>query len=117
KLMKKLLCEKVFGSLNTSSSSDIISRDYNDDKKWLDEVTNCIGNTQDMIDELNICSRKIRLVTIDFAGLCTNPDFLRRFFKANKIVVELVVDLGHKVDMINHRQLFKEVDTVSVFNC
>ncbi|KAG2212313.1 hypothetical protein INT47_001673 [Mucor saturninus] len=79
KLIKKSLCERVFGSLNTLSSSDIISRDHNNDKKWLDKITNCIGNTQDMIDELNACLKKIRLVTIDFAGCCTNTDFLRNF--------------------------------------
>ncbi|ORX44037.1 hypothetical protein DM01DRAFT_1340591 [Hesseltinella vesiculosa] len=117
KLKNKLLCEKIFGSYNTSSSSDLQSRDYNGNRKWLHDIQLCSGNTQDMHEFISSSNRKIRLVTIDFAGFCTNIDHLRKFFIVNKSVVEIVIDMGHKVEVYTRRQILKDDNVVAKFNC
>jgi hypothetical protein len=99
KLKRKLLCEKVYGSFNTSAASDIQSRDHADNRKWLKDLPRCAGNTQDLYQAISDSHRKVRLIIIDFAGLCTNIDYLRHFLQTNKTIVEIVVDLGHKVDV------------------
>ncbi|KAI8065873.1 hypothetical protein BC940DRAFT_222284, partial [Gongronella butleri] len=75
------------------------------------------GNTQDMFETINQSSRKIRLVTIDFAGFCINTDDLRHFFHINKSVIEIVVDLGHKVEVFICRQILKNDEVLEKFNC
>ncbi|KAI8381400.1 uncharacterized protein BYT42DRAFT_634634 [Radiomyces spectabilis] len=69
-----------------------------------------------MFAAINDSIRNVRLVTIDFAGFCTSTDHLRHFFRMNKTVVEIVVDLGHKSDVFTRHQLLKDDQILTNFS-
>ncbi|KAI9269616.1 hypothetical protein EDC94DRAFT_535908 [Helicostylum pulchrum] len=117
KLKKKLLCEKVFASINTSANDPILSRDYNKFPRSSRSLAGCIGDSQTMIDFITETNRKVRLVVIDFAGLSTNVDDLRHFIKNNRSISEVSVDESHKVNVYTRYELLHGDDIISKFNC
>ncbi|CEG79128.1 hypothetical protein RMATCC62417_13630 [Rhizopus microsporus] len=79
KLRTKCLCQLVFTSANTNTDDPIEERDLQKNKKYI--IKNNAGDAQDMIEYISMSTKKIRLVVIDYAGLSTNPDHVRLFFR------------------------------------
>ncbi|KAI7896615.1 hypothetical protein EV154DRAFT_411329, partial [Mucor mucedo] len=75
------------------------------------------GNTQDLITKITKSSRQIRLVVIDYAGLSTNPDNIKLFLSSSKSVREVVVDIGHKVEVYSRHDLTKNTRNFNKFRC
>ncbi|KAI9267179.1 hypothetical protein EDC94DRAFT_602533 [Helicostylum pulchrum] len=83
----KLLCEDVFVSYNTSANSPMAERDATTPPYTF------------LITKITKSARQIRLVVIDYAGLSTNPDYIRLFISLNKSIREVIVDIGYKVEV------------------
>lgn len=114
KMKTKLLCEDVFVSYNTSANDPIAERDATTPPYAFDD---CSGNTQDFITKITKSARQIRLVVIDYAGLSTNPDDIRLFISLNKSIREVVVDIGHKVEVYSRYDLLKSIKILNKFRC
>lgn len=110
----KLLCEDVFVSYNTSANDPIAERDAKTPPYTFED---CSGNTQDLITKITKSSRQIRLVVIDYAGLSTNPDDIKLFLSLSKFVREVVVDIGHKVEVYSRHDLTKNTRNLNKFRC
>lgn len=117
KLKKKLLCEEVFVSINTSANDPILSRDHDKFHHLSQHFVGCSGDLQTMINFITETNRKARLVVIDFAGLSTNVDDLQHFINSNKSIIEVSVDVGHKVNVYTRHELLHRDDIISRFNC
>ncbi|KAG2218997.1 hypothetical protein INT45_007659 [Circinella minor] len=114
KMKTKLLCEDVFVSYNTSANDPISGRDATTPPYTFDD---CSGNTQDLINKITKSARPIRLVIIDYAGLSTNPDDIKLFISLNKSIREVVVDIGHKVEVYSRHDLLKNINILNKFRC
>lgn len=112
KLKTKLLCEHVFISINTAASDPIAARDHNDVELNLDD---CSGNTQAMIKSITNSVGKVRLVIIDYRGLSINIDDLYQFIKINKNISELVVNIGHTVEVYSRHDLLYNGSVIGLF--
>ncbi|KAI8377761.1 uncharacterized protein BYT42DRAFT_479246, partial [Radiomyces spectabilis] len=115
-LKTKLLCEHVFASYNTNASDPISARDANSKPSSIPQFQDSSGTMQDMMETITKSPKKIRLVVIDYAGLTTDPDDLKWFMQANKQIEEVVVDIGHKVEIYSRKDLKKE-SILQKFNC
>ncbi|SAL97892.1 hypothetical protein [Absidia glauca] len=78
KLTTKLLCEFVYGSMDTPAGSCLETRDK---KKAKQAFANVGGGMQDLLNHIDESSRKVRLVFIDFAAFSTNPDDIKTFMR------------------------------------
>ncbi|KAI9282285.1 hypothetical protein BY458DRAFT_552508 [Sporodiniella umbellata] len=114
KMKTKLLCEDVSVSYNTSANDPLAERDA---AKLPYDFDACSGNTQDLIAKTTKSARQIRLVVIDYAGLSTNPDDIRLFISLNKSIQEVVVDVGHKVEVYSRYDLLKNIKVLNKFRC
>ncbi|ORE06578.1 hypothetical protein BCV72DRAFT_121138 [Rhizopus microsporus var. microsporus] len=114
KMKTKLLCEDVFVSCNTSANDPITERDATTPPYTFDD---CSGNTQDLITKITNSARQIRLVVIDYAGLSTNPDDIRLFISLNKSIREVVMNIGHKVEVYSRYDLLKNIKILNKFRC
>ncbi|OBZ80550.1 hypothetical protein A0J61_11401, partial [Choanephora cucurbitarum] len=110
----KLLCEDVFVSYNTSLNDPIAERDVTTPLYTFDD---CSGNTQDLITKITKSARQIRLVVVDYTGFSTNPGGIRLFISLNKSVREVVVDVGHKVEVYSRYDLLKNIKILNKFQC
>ncbi|KAI8970011.1 hypothetical protein BDF20DRAFT_825973, partial [Mycotypha africana] len=117
KLKKKLLCEKVFASIDSNANSPILSRDCKQKEHLHQQFVGYSGDMQTMIDFMTETNRKVRLVIIDFAGLSTDMDDLRHFVKTNKRILEVTVDEGHKVSVFTRHELLHSDEIIRKFNC
>ncbi|KAL1926451.1 hypothetical protein VTP01DRAFT_5780 [Rhizomucor pusillus] len=79
RLQEKSLVDRVFVSPFSSADEEINSRDTQGNFA-MNQLENVSGNTQDLISFLTI-TRKVCLIILDFAGLTTNVEDLKRFIK------------------------------------
>lgn len=110
----KLLCEDVFVSYNTPVNNLIAEQDATTPPYTFDD---CSGNTQDLITKITKSARQIRLVVIDYAGLSTNLDNIKLLISLNKSVREVVVDIGHKVEIYSRHDMLKNISILNKFRC
>ncbi|KAG0757901.1 hypothetical protein G6F16_012088 [Rhizopus arrhizus] len=79
KMVSKLInigfCEKIYVSPCSSTQYPIFKRDFEIEHKYGD------GNTQDFLRYLSICSKKICVCIISYAGLTTNTEDLQKFLR------------------------------------
>ncbi|KAI9302008.1 hypothetical protein BJ944DRAFT_270606 [Cunninghamella echinulata] len=76
RLKKKMLCTEVFTSYRTNADTPLFERD-----KTIKKIDGSAGSIKDMMEQIAIEYKKIRLVIIDYAGLSTNPDDIRGFIR------------------------------------
>ncbi|KAI8369390.1 uncharacterized protein BYT42DRAFT_107918 [Radiomyces spectabilis] len=114
KMKAKLLCEDVFVSYNTSADDPIAERDATTPGYTFED---CSGNTQDLISKITKSARQIRLVIIDYAGLSINPDDIKLFISLNKHIREVIVDIGHRVEVYSRHDLLENPKILEKFRC
>ncbi|KAG1057347.1 hypothetical protein G6F43_000804 [Rhizopus delemar] len=117
KLKTKLLCGKVFVSPFSNSDTEFEKRDRNVQASKIVESLKCDDTMEDLLLYLASETRMVRLVAIDYAGLTTNLEDLRSFVSKHKCVKEIVVDKGHRVEVIPRRRLLKDGKTLQLFRC
>ncbi|CEP09884.1 hypothetical protein [Parasitella parasitica] len=102
KLKTKLLCGKVFVSPFSNSDTEFEKRDRNAQASMEDLLLYLVSET-----------RMIRLV----AGLTTNLEDLRSFVSKHKCIKEIIIDKGHRVEVISRKQLLKNDQILRLFRC
>ncbi|KAI8331391.1 hypothetical protein BC941DRAFT_403846 [Chlamydoabsidia padenii] len=113
------LCEKVYVSPMCSANSELMRRDYHRTASTttvLQQLRFHDGDMQDFIVFAKTTTMNIRLVVLDYAGLTTKPDDLRKFVKSIKSIKEIVVDKGHKLECFTRHKLLTS-DDIQKFNC
>ncbi|KAI7901466.1 uncharacterized protein BX663DRAFT_437538 [Cokeromyces recurvatus] len=91
-LYNRCKVDKCYVSYSSEASSSIESRDVKDGVKTLAKLKNVHGNTQDLINVVSSTSQRIRLVIIDYSGLCTNHTNIFQFVRDNKSIEKIIVD-------------------------
>ncbi|KAG0758629.1 hypothetical protein G6F57_011847 [Rhizopus arrhizus] len=117
KLKKKLLCCKVFVSPFSNSDIEFEKRDRNAQTSKFIESLKCDGTMEDLLLYLASETRMIRLVAIDYAGLTTNLEDLRSFVSKYKCIKEIIIDKGHRVEVISRKRLLKDDKILQLFRC
>ncbi|KAG0166085.1 hypothetical protein DFQ28_000675 [Apophysomyces sp. BC1034] len=113
------LCEKVYVSPMCSVNSELMIRDYHRSATTttvLQQLRFQDGDMQDFIVFAKTTTVNIRLVVLDYAGLTTKPDDLRKFVKSIKSIKEIVVDKGHKLECFTRHKLLNS-DDIQKSNC
>ncbi|KAG1138995.1 hypothetical protein G6F37_005182 [Rhizopus arrhizus] len=111
KFKTKLLCCKVFVSPFSNSDTEFEKRDRNAQASKFIESLKC-DNTMEASE-----TRMIRLVAIDYAGLTTNLEDLRSFVSKHKCIKEIIIDKGHRVEVISRKRLLKDDQILQLFRC
>ncbi|KAG1445388.1 hypothetical protein G6F56_009933 [Rhizopus delemar] len=113
------LCEKVFVSPICRASSDLLTRDISPTttaQSILKQLRFQNGDMQDFLMFAKTMTSSIRLVVLDYAGLCTNPIDIRTFVKDVKTIEQIVIDHGHKLESFNRAELNNR-KVISKFDC
>ncbi|ORX52287.1 hypothetical protein DM01DRAFT_1059365 [Hesseltinella vesiculosa] len=122
KLVKRLedrgLCTKVFISPSSQSDEPIMLRDEKkDNSMFLASISSCMGDMKNFRAMLNKKFKPVRLVVIDYAGLSTEPNDVRGFFRQYPQIKELVIDHGLTFEVIDRGDLLDNDDVLSRFDC
>ncbi|KAI7905200.1 uncharacterized protein BX663DRAFT_541419 [Cokeromyces recurvatus] len=102
--------EKIYVSPCSSAQDPIFKRDFEIEHKYGD------GNTQDFLRYLSICSKKIRVCIISYAGLTTNTEDLQKFLSIHKKINEIVIIHDSNIEILERKALKKE-ETLKKFDC
>jgi hypothetical protein len=89
--------------MSTSAFSKISNRDIG--RKLNKCIKGCNDDTQATIEHITTIIRKFRLVLFDRRGLPTDINDIQSFIRTNKAIVEVVVDLWHKVNIYTRHEL------------
>ncbi|KAI8093728.1 uncharacterized protein BX664DRAFT_295635 [Halteromyces radiatus] len=110
RLKKQCLCKKTFVSDGTRSSDPILSRDVGSTR------SHCNGNTQDMFAYISSATKNVRLCVIDYAGISTNPEDIKKTMRLVRNIKELEILHKSNVEAINRHEL-KTDKTLIKFQC
>ncbi|CAO3633597.1 unnamed protein product [Cunninghamella blakesleeana] len=103
RLYSKNLCTKIYVSSYCQANDELLKRNLRMDSTILtNELNHCDGNM---------------LVVTDFASFSTNPHDIRKFLRKFKLVKEVVVDEGGKINIFNRNGLITNDNIINQFNC
>ncbi|KAL1929732.1 hypothetical protein VTP01DRAFT_1870 [Rhizomucor pusillus] len=91
-LEDRSLATKIFVSPSCISSEPFNSRDNSLDKTAMTGLKNVAGNTQDLLHYAQATKTNICLAAIDFAGLTTNVEDLKKLLSTNNRIKKVAVD-------------------------
>ncbi|KAG2229570.1 hypothetical protein INT48_008939, partial [Thamnidium elegans] len=103
RLRERSLVDKLFVSFFSNANHPISERDSNVDEK-IDEKLYADGNTQ----------------VLDYAGLTTDPNDLKKFLETNKNIEKAVVDnlpKNNKVEIFERKEILNNPSRLEAFKC
>ncbi|SAM02254.1 hypothetical protein [Absidia glauca] len=117
KLRDRCLCQHVFASTSSTSSSSINERDFEAREGIIaNTLDHCDGDTQDMIDFVGHSLKKVRLCVISYAGLSNDSDDVSKLLKCCKMIKTIVVDHdSHLESLDRHVLLHGDKNRIKVF--
>ncbi|RCH77967.1 hypothetical protein CU097_001347 [Rhizopus azygosporus] len=72
-----------------------------------------------MLQYINI-NKKICLVVLDYAGLTTDPNDLKKFLETNKNIEKIIVDnlpQSNKVEIFERKEILNNPSRLEAFKC
>ncbi|EIE88215.1 hypothetical protein RO3G_12926 [Rhizopus delemar RA 99-880] len=118
RLRERSLVDKLFVSVCSNANHPISERDVKVDKKIIEKL-DVDGNTQEMLQYIST-NKKICLVVLDYAGLTTDPNDLKKFLEANKNIEKVIVDnlpQNNKIEIFERKEILNNPSRLEVFRC
>ncbi|CAO3664519.1 unnamed protein product [Rhizopus stolonifer] len=118
RLRERSLVDKLFVSVCSNANHPISERDVKVNKKIIEKL-DVDGNTQEMLQYIST-NQKICLVVLDYAGLTTDPNDLKKFLEANKNIEKIIVDnfpQNNKVEIFERKEILNNPSRLEVFRC
>ncbi|KAI9253035.1 hypothetical protein BY458DRAFT_522612 [Sporodiniella umbellata] len=117
RLQERSLVDKIFVSVNSSSSDPLIERDSKPND-IIEKLKYVDGDIQELL-KFVVVNPKICLVTLDSAGLTTNSNDLKGFIKNNTSIKKIIIDnLPHTntINIIERDEILANHEKLKMFN-
>lgn len=116
KMYFRMKCEEVYVSPCCIANEPILERDSPALDHLLSTLKGCHGDITNLTSRINYTQKHVRLVIIDYAGLPTSPDDIRKFLNTYPNIKEIAIDHGGSIEILSQYQLLEKND-VEKFNC
>ncbi|KAI8968265.1 hypothetical protein BDF20DRAFT_839387 [Mycotypha africana] len=113
------LTTRVYVSFSSCASTPFRERDTTASKSVL-KLTNVNGDTQDMLHYLQSAKHNICLVSIDYAGLTSRSQELRRLIENNEKIKKIAIDtfaLDSEIHIFDTKLLASDPSLLTKFDC
>ncbi|KAF1801810.1 hypothetical protein V8B55DRAFT_1038425 [Mucor lusitanicus] len=110
KLYYRMKCKEVYVSPCCSADEPILERDSPAPDHLISAIKGCNGTIADLTKRIHYTQKRLRLAIIDYAGLSTSPDGIRRFLKTYPNIKEIAIDHGKSIETLTQHQLLERND-------
>ncbi|KAI7898132.1 uncharacterized protein BX663DRAFT_525822 [Cokeromyces recurvatus] len=109
-------CEEVYISPCCFAKEPILEHDSPISDHLFPVIKCCNGGITDLTKRIRYTQKHIRLAIIDYAGLSTSPNDIRKFLDTYPNIKEIAIDHGKSIEILTQHQLLERNDAEK-FNC
>jgi hypothetical protein len=116
KLYFRMKREEVYVSPCCFANEPILERDFPALDHLFSVIKGCNGSITYLTKRIHYTYKHIRLTIIDYAGLSTSPNDIRKFLGTYSNIKEIAIDHGKSIEILTQHQLL-ERNNIEKFNC